>query len=93
MVPPSWKGKFSPFLSVVSKLQEEMWELAQPPGRTQAWVNHWISPHQSPSPHRFPVPARAKFQQDLWNSRDHGVIQTWICLCWGSWCPLQLGEQ
>lgn len=75
------EGNFSPFLSVVSKLQEEMWELAQPPGRTQACVNHWISPHQSPAPHRFPVPARAEFQQDLWNSRGHGMIQTWMWLC------------
>lgn len=51
-----------------------MWELAQPPGSTQACLNHWISPHQSPTPHWFPVPGRAEFQEDLWNSRDRGVI-------------------
>lgn len=34
-------------------------ELAQPMRRTEVWLNHWISPHRSPTPHWFPVLARA----------------------------------
>lgn len=53
----------------------------------------------APNPTLFPVPARAEFQQDLWKSRDHGVIQTWIWLCLGapsalcSWVSNKSGAQ
>lgn len=98
-VPPSREfcreGKFCPLLSVVSKLQEEMWELAQPPGRTQAWVNHWISPHLCPAPHWFPVPARAAFNKICGSCSDPNLDLALLggsgALC--SWVSNKSGAQ
>lgn len=62
-------------------------KLAQASGKTWAWVNHWISTHQSPTPRRFPVQARALPALGVtsrWTSSSHGVVQSWTWLrLWG----------